>query len=166
MDRQPKKVVSAEATELEDPVRTLLLTDHGHFERSLQAIVAEVSDDGPADLREPWHAFEQELLAHLDAEEADLIRVFGSYQPTEARELIAEHEQIRATVTQLGVDLDLHCLRAERVKALVDQLRAHARREEGVLYPWATERLGVAAARQLGRILVAKRLEARMRTKR
>jgi hemerythrin superfamily protein len=50
--------------------------------------------------------------------------------------LLEDHRLIRIQLLQLGVDLDLHCLRAERVDTFVDALRAHAQREENIFYPW------------------------------
>ncbi len=144
----------------------LLVSDHQHLERSFQAIVNAAWRGDPASLGEQWRGFERQLLAHLDTEEGDLIRLYGEYEPLEARELLAEHQQIRVTATEMGIDLDLHSLRAARVQAFVDQLRAHAQREERLLYPWATQRLGVAAAQRLRRVLVARRKESQMQTKR
>jgi polyisoprenoid-binding protein YceI len=151
---------------MEEAVRLLLISDHQHLEWSFEAIVKEAWRGDPADLSERWRNFERELLAHLDTEEEDLIRLFGEYQPLEARELMAEHQQIRVTATEMGIDLDLHCLRAARVQAFVDQLRAHAQREERLLYPWATQRLGEAAAQRIRSLLLARRKEAQLRTKR
>jgi polyisoprenoid-binding protein YceI len=166
MSHQPDRAPSAEARDLEETVRLLLVSDHEHLEWSFQAIVNEAWRGDPADLGERWRSFERELLAHLATEEEDLIRLFGEVQPIEARELMAEHQQIRITATEMGIDLDLHCLRAARVQAFIDQLRAHAQREEQLLYPWATQRLGEAAAQRIRRLLVARRKEAQMRTKR
>jgi polyisoprenoid-binding protein YceI len=56
-------------------------------------------------------------------------------------------------MTSLGIDLDLHCLPPELVAALVEELRAHARHEEAVLYPWAERCLGHAAQGRLVRKL-------------
>jgi len=42
----------------------------------------------------------------------------------------------------MGIDLELHCLRVERVEAFVEALHAHAVREENVFYPWVDRQLG------------------------
>ena len=57
-----------------------------------------------------------------------------------ARAIIAEHANIRATVADLGLSLDLHLLRSEAVENFVQQLKAHARRENEMLYAWARRR--------------------------
>ena len=46
------------------------------------------------------------------------------------------------------MSLDLHLLRAEAVEAFVEQLKAHARRENDMLYAWAR---GAADDRQARR---------------
>jgi polyisoprenoid-binding protein YceI len=124
-----------------DSIRTALADDRERLERRFQSIVATAARGDSSDLREEWSFFESELLGHLDAEEAHIIRVFADDDPAGARALLAGHTQIRARLTELGIDLDLHCLKAERVSAFVGELRAHGRLEEELLYPWADRRL-------------------------
>jgi polyisoprenoid-binding protein YceI len=166
MSHQPNSVPSVEGRPLEEAVRQLLVSDHEHLEKSFEAIVKDAWRGDPAGLSERWRSFERELLAHLDTEEVDLIAVYGGFEPLEARELLAEHQQIRVTATEMGIDLDLHCLRAARVQAFIDQLRAHAQREERLLYPWAMQQLGEAAAQRISRVLAARRKEAEVRAER
>ena len=71
---------------------------------------------------------------------------FALSRPEEARGFKTEHEQIRAQLMDMGVDLDLHCLGKDQVQAFVDSLRAHASREDALLYPWAARRLSADAA--------------------
>lgn len=51
-------------------------------------------------------------------------------------ELRAEHAALRQLVDAVGLDVELHTLRAESIESLVAALRAHAAREERVFYPW------------------------------
>ena len=53
----------------------------------------------------------------------------------------------------MGVDLDLHCLGRDQVRAFVDGLRAHADREDALLYPWATRHLSPEAATSVAETL-------------
>jgi hypothetical protein len=69
--------------------------------------------------------------------------------------LLDEHAQIREKLTELGIDLELHCLGADRVKSFVDGLRAHAAREERLLYSWADRQFGGPARKQLHQALAA-----------
>ena len=129
----------------EQAVRAVFSQDHERLERQFQSIVAEASCGDPIALREAWRVFEKELLAHFDDEETQILPAFALQEPIKARALLDEHERIRVGLTKLGVDLDLHCLRAERVADFIAALRAHARREDELLYPWAAHRLGEAA---------------------
>jgi len=128
---------------LESSVGELLAADHEQLERLFQSLVAAAAGDGTVDLHPSWQVFERILLRHLDAEEAHLIGGFRKQYPEQAEELLRTHEQIRAKLVEMGIDLDLHALNQERVETFVAELRDHARREERLLYPWAADQLGV-----------------------
>ncbi len=132
----------------DDAIRAVLSQDHDRLERQFASIVAEASCDDPIALRQAWQAFESELLHHFDDLEEHVLPAFAQQKQTEARALLYEHQRIRDTLTRLGVDLDLHCLPAERVAEFVASLRAHARHEDDLLYPWAAHRLGEAARKR------------------
>jgi hemerythrin-like domain-containing protein len=125
-----------------DFIRSMLSDDHQHLESLFRDVVATCQRGDPAELRGEWARFERELSSHLDLEEHEILPAFARAHLSEAQGIRDEHDAIRAALTELGVDLDLHCLRAERVEAFIQLLRAHARREEGVLYPWASRSAG------------------------
>jgi len=131
-----------EPSALEESIRAILSGDHQRLEQSFDAIVKEAAGAEPRDLRDAWQAFEGDLLAHFDAEEAQVLPVFARSEPKEARELLDEHARLRARLVELAIDLDLHCLTPETISAFVDELRAHAAREEQLFYPWAAQHLG------------------------
>jgi polyisoprenoid-binding protein YceI len=135
----------------DDAIRAVLLQDHDQLERQFESIVAEASSGDPIALRQAWQEFESQLVRHFDDEEAHVLPAFAQQKPTEASALLYEHQRIRGDLTTLGVDLDLHCLPAERVADFVANLRAHARREDDLLYPWAAHRLGEAARKRAER---------------
>jgi hypothetical protein len=58
--------------------------------------------------------------------------------------VLAEHEEIRARLLELGTGVDLHIVKLDAARAFVDELRAHAEHEEKVLYHWADEHLDEA----------------------
>ena len=133
----------------EGAVGGLLSRDHARLEHRFQSIVTDASIDDPAAFRREWQVFEAEVLRHFDAEEGEILPAFAREQPLEARLLLEEHEQLRNRMTQLGVDLDLHCLPPEQVATFVESLRVHAHHEDEVLYPWADGCLSDAARGRL-----------------
>lgn len=123
------------------PIRDQFLADHERlevlFDRLLSAFEAN-DRDGMARL---WTEFESGLLAHMETEEAHLIPHLQRASPRNARILVQEHRHIRTRLTELGVALDLHTIRLDTARSFVDELRAHARNEDRLLYQWAEERL-------------------------
>jgi iron-sulfur cluster repair protein YtfE (RIC family) len=123
-------------------LESMLAGDHVRLDRAFQAIVTRAYGGDYQQLEGEWVTFERALQQHLDAEERTLIPALAQDRPGEARVLLEEHARMRVTVLQLGVELDLHCLRAERVEAFVESLHAHALREENIFYPWVDRQLG------------------------
>ncbi len=82
-----------------------------------------------------------------------MLPVFGKSKPEEAREILEAHARIRERLITLAIDLDLHCLKPDQVRSFVDELRAHAAREELLLYPWAARQLGKVVGAHLRRAL-------------
>jgi iron-sulfur cluster repair protein YtfE (RIC family) len=130
----------------EETARAVFSRAHERPERHFQSVVARASSEDPIALREAWRVFQEELLGHLADEEVQILPAFARQRPVEARALVDEHARIRARLVKLGIDLDLHCLPAERIADFIATLRAHARHEDDLLYPWAARRLGQAAS--------------------
>jgi hemerythrin superfamily protein len=120
-----------------DFIRAMLSEDHQHLDRLFQEIVASCHAGDHDSMRANWTRFERELTSHMDLEEHEILPAFARAHRSEAQGIRDEHAAIRTALTEMGVDLDLHCLRADRVEAFISLLRAHARREESLLYPWA-----------------------------
>jgi len=119
-------------------IHAMLSEDHQHLDRLFEATVARFHEGQHVTLRGDWQRFERELSSHMDLEEQEILPSFSRAHQAEAQAIRDEHARIRAGLTEMGIDLDLHCLRAERVEAFIGLLRAHAQREEAVLYPWAS----------------------------
>ncbi len=120
----------------------MLAGDHDRLDRAFAAIVTRAEGGDHEQLEAEWFKFQDALLGHLDAEERHLIPALAEDRPREAQTLLDDHRLIRLQLLQLGVDLDLHCLSAERVTTFVEALRAHADREEHIFYPWVDKQLG------------------------
>jgi hemerythrin superfamily protein len=143
-----------------DSVHDLMAEDHAHLEILFDAMVREARCDDPPALRARWARFEAELTDHLNLEESQILPAFATEYPGEARAILEEHGRIRSLLNDLGVELELHCLRSERVSTFIDYLREHAHREEKLLYPWANrqEQAGLlGAVRSIVTALVSRR---------
>ena len=140
----------------------LLRDDHQRLERWFQSIVTDADSGDQDSLRQSWCAFEGELSSHLDAEELHILPLFTKDHPHEARTLLDEHLQIRSKLLALGIDLDLHCLHADRVDTFVAELRAHAHREDQLLHTWAHQHLGEASSQKIRDTLTAAKDQARL----
>ena len=114
-----------------------LSDDHPRLDRLFQSVIASARGGDPTTIRAEWQRFERELSAHMDEEERGILPAFAKWHDDQARSICDEHARIRSGLLELGVDLDLHCLRADRVEAFIELLRMHAAGEEAVLYPWA-----------------------------
>jgi hypothetical protein len=123
-------------------LESMLAGDHDRLDRAFEAIVTRAYGGDFQQIEAEWSRFQDALVGHLEAEERNLIPALAVDRPGEAQALLDDHRVIRIRLLQMGVDLDLHCLSAERVEAFVAALRAHANREESMFYPWVDRRRG------------------------
>ena len=125
---------------MSDP-RTELLNDHAEAERLLHLLEQSVEgNDCCADLRAVWSKVEAMLLDHMRTEERFLFAHVADAHRAELEVLRAEHVLIRAALSKLGVELDLHSLRKPEVEALTAFVRRHAELENRTLYRWLAEK--------------------------
>jgi len=117
-------------------IEELLAADHQRMDRLFQAIAVEAALGDSELLHRQWTSFGQELTRHMDVEEVRIISAFSRDEPNDARGLLDDHARIRSMLTELAIDLDVHRLRPDRIRALVAELDEHARREIALLYPW------------------------------
>lgn len=115
----------------------VLAEHHRALDERINALVARAQGGDPGQLAAAWTAFEGELTRHLELEEAEILPAFAAHDPGEARALLDEHAALRTALGEIGMTLDLHCLRTEAVADFVRKLKAHAHREDAALYAWA-----------------------------
>ncbi|HEX2685563.1 MAG TPA: hemerythrin domain-containing protein [Kofleriaceae bacterium] len=122
---------------------------HERLDRLFGRLLDALESNAP-DVRELWTELDHGLLAHMEAEERFVLPAFARFDHEEAIALLREHGGIREQLLELGVAVDLHCIRFEQSREFIQRLRAHAAREDKLLYRWADSRLDaplVAAAR-------------------
>jgi hypothetical protein len=132
---------TADRVDEEAKRRLLLPAHHRRIEAMFEEVRQKVRCDDLAELRACWDRVERELDEHMCAEEEYLLAAFAEVDPVEARAIREEHDEIRRSVGELGVTLDLHAMRADEADRLIERLRAHAAREDRALYVWAAAHL-------------------------
>lgn len=128
----------------------LLLPDH---HRRIEEACARLLDRSYADdslaLVAEFRRFERAILEHMQAEEDELLPGFAAAHPDDAEALAAAHRAIRARLDQVGLEVELHLVRAAWVEEMIARLRTHAAIEDTLLYPWARVHLPLASRRRL-----------------
>jgi hemerythrin-like domain-containing protein len=113
------------------------LEEHRQIERLFERLLAAFSGDDRGDVAHFWSECDRALSKHLrDEEEVILPRLFSA-RPREARAIVAEHQHLRARMADLRMQFDGRTLRLENARGFLEELQAHARHEERVLYPEA-----------------------------
>jgi hypothetical protein len=131
--------MSQSTAETADAGRQAILLDdhHTRLERVCTQLLSEAYADDTRALCECWRTFEAEVNDHMAAEEELILPAYESIAPAEAQAIRDEHRALREILQRLGVEVDLHQIRVETVRALLEGLRAHAEREDAAMYPWA-----------------------------
>lgn len=120
-------------------LRESLLREHDELARALADLVRAYRTGDHQVAREVFRAFDAQLNAHLAFEDDHLLPAFAKFDAKEAQAIADEHRAIRACVDELGIGTDLHLTRLPAIETLAQRLRAHAQREDRVLYRWADE---------------------------
>jgi len=131
-------------------LQAFMTASHRSLARQFDQLLAAMEANAP-DVRELWNGLDRDLRAHMEAEERFVLPAFAKVDADEARALVRNHGLFREMLLELGVAVDLHCIREELSRPFIDLLRDHAAREDALLYRWAETRLDaalVAAARR------------------
>jgi hypothetical protein len=118
-----------------------LLADHEGLERLFGRLPAALAAARREQISKLWTARVGGLRRHLEAEERHFIPAYLGARKRDAWVLIQEHRHLRARLTELDAAVGLHRLRLDSTRNFVDELRAHTRNEERLLYRWADARL-------------------------
>jgi hemerythrin-like domain-containing protein len=115
--------------------------DHAQIDALFTELLDQFEEGSQRAVRIAWAALEEGLGGHLEAEERFLLPLFEQVDLREALGLRAEHVAIRRMLAELAVGIDLQLVQRDLARAFIDGLRAHAQREEELLYRWANRRL-------------------------
>lgn len=133
----------------------LLFAEHHHeIEAAYRALLVATYTDDSRELITEFRSFEHEILEHMKAEEDVILPAYEHHAPQEAQAVRSDHERIRKQLTRIGIECDLHAIRAATLEELIADLRAHAAREDVQMYPWAQVHLPVDTKRAVVEWLV------------
>lgn len=121
-------------------VRSQLNRDHQRLNRLFNEAVAAFRAGDRDQAAALWSQFDTGIRNHFDFEELHLIPQFRRLYPKAAAQLQAEHARVLSLLEELSVGSYLHLARADVVEDLITRLRAHADREDALLYRWAQAR--------------------------
>jgi hemerythrin-like domain-containing protein len=124
-----------------ESIRDRFLADHRRLEDLFEEMLDAFEAGAREELSQIWTRFESDLQRHMDAEEKFLIPAFARINASEAAALLADHKEFRCRLAELGVGVDLHIVRLAVASKFVERLRAHAHREDELMYRWADEHL-------------------------
>jgi hypothetical protein len=114
--------------------------DHDELEALAARALAIVEEGDSEEVRALLASIEKRLCEHMEGEERDLVPRYAEEHPDDAAAVLADHAEFRRIFDELAIAGDLHLVRLERVKELLDRLKAHAKRENAGLYRWAAAR--------------------------
>lgn len=142
--------------------RETLRHEHAMLDKLCDDLIDRAESDDWHECDAVWDEVGRVLEAHMSLEETALLPGFGAEGPEQARlteQIRCEHRGIRRMVERLGVAVQVHTLRADDVRELVELLRRHAALEDDSLYPWA-DRVSPTTRRSQGYASEAPRSQA------
>ena len=119
-------------------LRDVLCDVHDDLERVIRGVADSIRDDARDAMRDDYAEFERQLLKHLDWEEMYLLPRFERLDPDAAQTIRADHRRFRATLGEIGLEIDLHLVRAERFEQFARDLESHSKVEEAMYRALAT----------------------------
>jgi hypothetical protein len=138
---------------LDDPTangpRLLLADHHDVIDEKCRDLEAAIHQDDPRELVSSFRVFEDAMLDHLWEEEEEILPSYALFDWKDAQDVRRQHTELRKQLNAIGVDVELHGVRAIDLKHLMQLLRAHAKHEDSRMYPWAQVNLPLSTRRRL-----------------
>lgn len=116
-----------------------LRQDHAQLEQRFEDLIKRSTLGDWRDCDAVWSAFSAQIEDHMRYEEQELIPAYADSSPEAGavtQKLCEEHTSIRHLLDAIGLDIQLHAIRAASIRRMVSMLREHAEQENLTLYPW------------------------------
>ena len=117
-------------------LRAHMILDHERLNRMFDQVRNAFQEGDSESAAALWSQFETGLRNHFDFEELHLFPHLRKIVPAEVAALQAEHARMLSMLHTLSVGVDLHFTRSDMVDDFIARLRAHAEREDALLYRW------------------------------
>ena len=117
------------------------LGDHRGLEALLDRVIAALVANDTDDAARIWAECCAGLVLHLETEEHHLIPALLRRSEQDARVLALEHRHIRSRLTELSAAIASQQAKPGAIRDFSDELGAHSRNEERLLYRWAETHL-------------------------
>ena len=131
LQRQPSKPETRVA------LKALPRENHVRLDQLFEQLADAVRQTQTRHVARLWPEFEVELLAHLDLEERLVFPHLARLDPAGIESLAWEHAQIRQKLDEISSDLGDHLSQLPSITEFLELLKAHARREDLLMYRWA-----------------------------
>ncbi|MEI8255444.1 MAG: hemerythrin domain-containing protein [Deltaproteobacteria bacterium] len=148
-------------TQTPNSLRRALFAEHEYLDGLFNRLLQCVHQNDREALSQLWTVFEQVIRDHIGWEEAHLLPRYRLEQPDDAASIDADHARFRELIAEIGVAVDLHLIREDIVREMIDLLRSHARREEEQSHAWADENVKGPAAESLLQKVLARMRDAK-----
>ena len=133
----------------------LFAEHHRSLRRAAEDLMARAHEDDCFALVAEYSAFERQVLEHMRAEEELVLPAYAKACPVDAAQIRAGHALIRRRLESTALDVELHSVRIAALRDLLAVLDAHAKFEDGTMYPWAQVHLPAPTRSALGERLLA-----------
>lgn len=117
--------------------RLLFAEHHTSLRRAGEDLMARAHEDDCLELVEQYRTFEAQILEHMRAEEELVLPAYAEACPAEAATIHAEHAALRQQLERTALEIELHSVRIDTIRALLATLEAHSKYEDLTMYPWA-----------------------------
>lgn len=120
-----------------------LRQDHAQLEQRFEDLIQRSTLGDWRDCDAVWSAFSEQLADHMSYEEEELLPLYAESSPEAgavAQKLREEHTSIRHLLDSIGLDIQLHAIRATSIRRMIAMLREHAEQESQTLYVWLVTR--------------------------
>jgi hypothetical protein len=142
-------------------VRQSLGSDHQAIDERLTDLGNAVEGANFPTILKVFREVDRGLRAHMYGEEKYLFGHFEELHPQDIRALREDHDRFHRKLDELMIQTELHTLRKESIDALIEELEAHAAKENETLYGWADQPAHAAQRDALFAFLEERRLALR-----